>query len=234
MFQYHHHAGAFVALDDATNAVIDQVRGQFEKALWTAGHSDDPSGPSAQLKKVLNEKGMLFPSFTGKVTSVKYHVNSHDGNDYEKCRVDIRQESGETVTLSLDLGSEFTQRLIQKLDALGENPDRIVTIAGFPEMVERNGRFFCNHVCTVKEVVDGKKGDEVKLIANHSRLCQDRMNEAGKQMADLGLDYKAINQNKAKLRQKYHAELLRNVVQAKFKGLAVATPSSSDLDDKLP
>lgn len=212
MFQYHTVAGGFVSLDKHTEGVIAQVRSQFERSVWNAGYTTIKGKPTDVLRDALNSQGLLISSFTGTVTRVYYHVNTDKGNEYKKCRIEMKTAAtGEEIILTLDMGGEFTQRLIQKLEALGDNRDQVVTILPFQQMVERNNRWFCNHICSLKN----ENGEEIKALTGHSKMCQDKITAAIETLKKMGLtiDLRTLPKQ---TREDYHQQLLIEKVMPKW------------------
>lgn len=205
MLQYHHHAGGFVALDEETTDLINNERAKWSREVWNKGYTPDENGPSLALRNRLKEAGLFIDSVKGKVLAVYHHQNKDDKNVYDKCRVEILDHAGAKQILSLDIGSEFTQRLLQKLEALGRDPLDSVTIKGFPSMVDRNGRMFCNHIASMKDPA----GNEVKTVANHNSQCQTSITTAIGQMESMGIP---VTQNtRTAVKNKYYLNLLAEV-----------------------
>jgi hypothetical protein len=208
MVQRNNLANAFVKVnDEATTKALAQAKAQIGDAAWKQGHT-----PEAEkiVRAALKERGASYETqLSGKLTRVSLAETEANGAKFQKLRVTLENDGGKTI-LSADLGSEFAQRLIAKLDrATQEQPGQTVTIGSFAETVERDGKSFVNHVATLKNA-DGK---EIQAMPGHFERAKEAITKAQEPLIASGVGgNKAILNNIADAtRQAYFAEVVRGM-----------------------
>ena len=156
MMQRNNLADAFVLVnDEQTNAALKAAREQIGDAEWKKGYSPENK---AMVRDALKEHGARYEqALKGNLVGVQVAETHANGETFRKLRVTLENEAGRTI-LSADMGSEFAQRLITKLDtATREHAGGEVSIGAFAKQTERDDRTFVDHVATMK----GPDGQEV-------------------------------------------------------------------------
>jgi hypothetical protein len=119
-------------------------------------------------------KAAGFPvvrKISGPLRGIGYVVNTdRKGLEHPKLRVLL----GETLC-SFDMGGEFAQRLVAKLEGAVANPvDGAIAISCFAEVVPRDGKNFVNHIAALKD----SRSAEIKAVHDHFRAAQDEVADA--------------------------------------------------------
>uniref|UniRef100_E6QCM5 Uncharacterized protein n=1 Tax=mine drainage metagenome TaxID=410659 RepID=E6QCM5_9ZZZZ len=203
MMQRNNLADAFVLVnDEQTNAALKAAREQIGDAEWKKGYSPENK---AIVRDALKEHGARYEqSLKGNLVGVQVAETQANGETFRKLRVTLENEAGRTI-LSADMGSEFAQRLITKLDtATREHAGGEVNIGAFAKQTERDDRTFVDHVATMK----GPDGQEVPATPGLFEKARERVEAAQKPMLDAGMkDRKILNQIAASTRESYFAEV---------------------------
>ncbi|BDB12837.1 hypothetical protein [Acidithiobacillus ferrooxidans] len=203
MMQRNNLADAFVLVnDEQTNAALKAAREQIGDAEWKKGYSPENK---AIVRDALKEHGARYEqALKGNLVGAEVAETQANGETFRKLRVTLENEAGRTI-LSADMGSEFAQRLITKLDtATREHAGGEVSIGAFAKQTERDGRTFVDHVATMK----GPDGQEVPATPGHFEKARERVEAAQKPMLDAGMkDRKILNQIAASTRESYFAEV---------------------------
>ena len=203
MMQRNNLADAFVQVnDEPTNAALKAAKEQIGDAEWKKGYSPENK---AIVRDALKEHGARYEQLLkGNLVGVQVAETQANGETFRKLRVTLENEAGRTI-LSADMGSEFAQRLITKLDtATREHAGGEVSIGAFAKQTERDGRTFVDHVATMK----GPDGQEVPATPGHFEKARERVEAAQKPMLDAGMkDKKILNQIAASTRESYFAEV---------------------------
>ncbi|ACK77843.1 hypothetical protein RU820_07410 [Acidithiobacillus ferrooxidans] len=203
MMQRNNLADAFVLVnDEQTNAALKAAREQIGDAEWKKGYSPENK---AIVRDALKEHGARYEQLLkGNLVGVQVAETQANGETFRKLRVTLENEAGRTI-LSADMGSEFAQRLITKLDtATREHAGGEISIGAFAKQTERDDRTFVDHVATMK----GPDGQEVPATPGHFEKARERVEAAQKPMLDAGMkDRKILNQIAASTRESYFAEV---------------------------
>lgn len=203
MMQRNNLADAFVLVnDEQTNAALKTAREQIGDAEWKKGYSPENK---AIVRDALKEHGARYEQLLkGNLVGAEVAETQANGETFRKLRVTLENEAGRTI-LSADMGSEFAQRLITKLDtATREHAGDEVSIGAFAKQTERDGRTFVDHVATMKK----PDGQEVPATPGHFEKARERVEAAQKPMLDAGMkDKKILNQIAASTRESYFAEV---------------------------
>ena len=193
MYQRHTLVDAFTPVnDDKTNQALQSARESIGEAAWKEGYSKDRS---KAVNAALTEHGAAVKTaLEGRLESVSHVQTTSGANTFDKLRVTLAQDNGDKVILTGDMRSEFSQRLLAKLDTATQGTERHVSIGGFAEAVERNGKTFVNHVATLKN----EHGEEIKAAPGHfgkaaerGQAAADALEKAGMRSPKLLLDAKA-------------------------------------------
>jgi hypothetical protein len=168
MMQHHTIAAGFVAVNGAaTDAALAKAKMEIGEAGWKAGYTEERCRSTRAYLKTAGVP--VVTKLSGLLVGVA-RAQTHDtaGNVYEKVRVTLANGAGDSVTtevLSMDLPTEFCQRLLVKLEAavLEFGPGVPVEIGAFAEVVRRDGRAYANHIAFVKDA----RGSEIKAVADH-------------------------------------------------------------------
>lgn len=190
------------------NTALDAARQEVGDAIWKRGNSgSDKNGPTAIVLAKLSAIDNAPKALTGTISKVAMEeTRDGSGNVYTKLRV--RLDGDEGGMLSLDLGSEVAQRLVQKLEQVV--PNTVITINAFATTVDRNGRQFVNHVATVKDA----EGNEVKPEGSFWSKAQAAANAAAEALKSMGInDNKLINNAKTTKKVEAHKDLLIQISQ---------------------
>lgn len=203
MMQRNNLADAFVLVnDEQTNAALKTAREQIGDAEWKKGYSPENK---AIVRSALKEHGARYEQLLkGNLVGAEVAETQANGEDFRKLRVTLENEAGRTI-LSADMGSEFAQRLITKLDtATREHAGGAISIGAFAKQTERDDRTFVDHVATMK----GPDGQEVPATPGHFEKVRERVEAAQKPMLDAGMrDRKILNQIAASTRESYFTEV---------------------------
>ncbi len=230
MYQHNTIVAGFILVNDATtNAALQEARAEIGEAGWKAGYTEERSKVArAALKK---HGAPLLTKLSGTLSGVfTPQTKDAQGNVFQKVRVFLNNGQDSTV-LSLDLGTEFCERLLPKLEAaVKDNGVGVsITISCFPTSVERGGRSFVNHVASVKD--SDKK--EIKA-ESHFRRAQDASTAAVAALAKAGVKAKAALDATRKAAKEEYFLGLAGEVAALFGNTAsaaepseVATPAPS-------
>jgi hypothetical protein len=203
MMQRNNLADAFVQVnDEPTNAALKAAKEQIGDAEWKKGYSPENK---AIVRDALKEHGARYEqALKGNLVGVQVAETQANGETFRKLRVTLENEAGRTI-LSADMGSEFAQRLITKLDtATREHAGGAISIGAFAKQTERDDRTFVDHVATMK----GPDGQEVPATSGHFEKARERVEAAQRPMLDAGMkDRKILNQIAASTRESYFAEV---------------------------
>lgn len=223
MYQHNTIVAGFILVNDATtNAALQEARAEIGEAGWKAGYTEERSKVArAALKK---HGAPLLTKLSGTLSGVfTPQTKDAQGNVFQKVRVFLNNGQDSTV-LSLDLGTEFCERLLPKLEAAIK--DRgigvAITIACFPTSVDRGGRTFVNHVASVKT-----DGQEVKA-ESHFRRAQDACTAAVAALAKAGVKAKAaIDATRKAAKEEYFLGLAGEVAALFGNTSTAAEPSEA-------
>ena len=224
MMQRNNLVNGFVTVnDEPTQKALDQAKAEIGDATWKQGHTPDTERVA---RAALKAQGARYETtLSGKLTEVSMAETKANGETFRKLRVTLENGEDKTI-LSADLGSEFAQRLIAKLDrATQEHAGQEVTIGGFAEAVEREGshpgesKTFTNHVATLKDA----QGQEIPAIPGHFERAQERIAQAQEPLrqAGMGDNRKVLNPVAQSTRENYFAEIVQGMTERlKEQGIA--------------
>lgn len=224
MMQRNNLVNGFVTVnDEPTQKALDQAKAEIGDAAWKQGHTPDTERVA---RAALKTQGARYETtLSGKLTEVSMAETKANGETFRKLRVTLENGEDKTI-LSADLGSEFAQRLIAKLDrATQEHAGQEVTIGGFAEAVEREGshlgesKTFTNHVATMKDA----QGQEIPVVPGHFERAQERIAQAQEPLrqAGMGDNRKVLNQVAQSTRENYFAEIVQGMTERlKEQGIA--------------
>ncbi|MBU2788222.1 hypothetical protein HFQ13_08400 [Acidithiobacillus sp. VAN18-1] len=219
MMQRNNLANAFVAVNDGpTNAALAAAKAEVGEAAWKQGHTEETEKATRAAFKAHGAR--YETEISGKLTGIALAETQANGEKFQKLRVTLEQGADKTI-LSEDIGSEFAQRLIAKLDrASQEHAGQTVTIGGFAEFVTKeDGRTFTNHVATLK---DAQK-QEITAIPGHFEQAQMRIGQAQTPMiaAGMGDNKKVLSQIADSARAAYFVEVVQTMTERlKEQGIA--------------
>ena len=216
MMQRNNLVNGFVTVnDEPTQKALDQAKAEIGDAAWKQGHTPDTERVA---RAALKAQGARYETtLSGKLTEVSMAETKANGETFRKLRVTLENGEDKTI-LSADLGSEFAQRLIAKLDrATQEHAGQEVTIGGFAEAVEREGshpgesKTFTNHVATLKDA----QGQEIPVVPGHFERAQERIAQAQEPLrqAGMGDNRKVMNQVAQSTRETYFAETVQGMAE---------------------
>ena len=203
MVQRHTLADGFLPVgDEKTQSALKAAQQSIGDATWKAGYSKETRD---QVRKTLKANGVEpVASLSGRLVDVSHAQTTYNGNTFDKLRVTLEQGNGDTTILTGDMRSEFSQRLLAKLDAVTQTTDRTVTIGGFAEPVTRNGKTFVNHVATIK----GEDGQEIKAAPGHFAKAAERGQAAADALTKAGVKQPRLIQDaRDAARTEYFTEL---------------------------
>jgi len=221
MYQHNTIVSGFILVNDATtNAALQEARAEIGEAGWKAGYTEERSMVArAALKK---HGAPVLTKLSGSISGVfTPQTRDGQGNVFQKVRIFLNSGQDSTV-LSLDLGTEFCERLLPKLEAaIKERGIGVaITIACFPTSVDRGGRTFVNHVASVK--IDGQ---EVKA-ESHFRRAQDACTAAVAAIEKAGVKAKAaIDATRKAAKEEYFLGLAGEVAALFGNTSTAAEPS---------
>ncbi len=207
MYQHHTIAAGFVLVNHGkTDAALAAAREQLGEDTWTSGYSERASiTVRSHLKKA---EVPVVTKITGALKSIACaETKDAKGNVYRKVRVEIQEDGKEqSAILTMEPREEFAQRLLAKLEAVGVG--EIVTIGAFPEVVERNGRTFANHIATLKD----RDGNEIKPTKDHFRQANDAVQAALGALKAAGIeDRQVINKARSSSKADYFWKLAKSL-----------------------
>lgn len=210
MLQHNTIVSGFILVNDAaTNAALTAAKGQIGSDEWKKGYSEERCKIARSTLKTAQVPVQY--KLTGPITKVSTtETKDGEGNVYRKVRVALGTEKTSPI-LSLDVGTEFCERLLPKLGAAvalhGVGTE--VTITCFPDVVERDGRIFVNHVASVKI-----NGEEVKATKPHFQLAATAAATASDALVAAGVkDKKALNAVKASAKEEYFYALAQKLTE---------------------
>ncbi|MGC9215802.1 hypothetical protein [Acidithiobacillus sp.] len=216
MMQRNNLVNGFVTVnDEPTQKALDQAKAEIGDAAWKQGHTPDTERVARAALKA--QRARYETTLSGKLTEVSLAETKANGETFRKLRVTLENGEDKTI-LSADLGSEFAQRLIAKLDrATQEHAGQVVTIGGFAEAVEREGshpgesKTFTNHVATLKDA----QGQEIPVVPGHFERAQERIAQAQEPLrqAGMGDNRKVMNQIAQSTRETYFAETVQGMAE---------------------
>lgn len=209
MLQHNTNLAAFVLINDEdTNAALAEAKTKIGDADWKKGY--DPERCRVAQACMKEKKAFYRYKLPGKLLAVSTkETKDGSGNSYRKLRIELETEPGKTEILSLEVGTEFCERLLPKLGAavrthLGEP----VSISCFPVQDERNGRQFWNHSASVKDA----DGNEIQAAIAHFPLATAKANAAAEALSAAGIsDPKAIKAAKKSAKQQYFWDLANKI-----------------------
>ena len=210
MMQRNNLANAFIAINDGpTNAALAAAKTEIGEATWKQGHTP---GAEKTVRAALQAQGARYETeLSGELTGITLAETQANGEKFQKLRVTLENGADKTI-LSADLSSEYAQRLIAKLDrASQEQAGQTVSIGGFAESVERDGRAYTNHVATMR---DAQK-QEITAVPGHFEQAQERVSQAQAPMlaAGMGDNKKVLNQIADTAREAYFAEVVQGLAE---------------------
>jgi hypothetical protein len=210
MMQRNNLVNGFIEVnDEATQKALDQAKAEIGDAAWKQGHNPETE---KVVRAALKAQGARYEKeLTGKLTDVSLAETRANGETFRKLRVTLENGEDKTI-LSADLGSEFAQRLIAKLDrATQEHAGQAVIIGGFAEAVEKDGRAFTNHVATLK---DAQK-QEIPVIPGHFERAKEAIDKAQEPMRQAGMveNRKILNQVARAARESYFSGVVQDMSQ---------------------
>ena len=210
MMQRNNLANAFIAVNDSpTNAALEAAKAEIGDAAWKQGHT--PEAEKIVRTALQAQDARYETELSGKLTGITLAETQANGEKFQKLRVTLENGADKTI-LSADLGSEYAQRLIAKLDrASQEQAGQTATIGGFAESVERDGRTFTNHVATLKDA----EGKEITAVPGHFEQAQERIAQAQAPMvaAGMGDNRKVLHQIADTAREAYFAEVVQGLAE---------------------
>lgn len=218
MMQRNNLANGFIPVgDEKTNEALAQAKAELGDAVWKQGYSKESE---KVVRDALKAHGVRYETeLSGKLTGVDLAETQANGSTFKKLRVTLENGADKTI-LSADLDSEFAQRLIAKLDnAIEKNAGQQVTIGGFAEVVERDGKTFSNHVATMK---DAQK-QEITAAKGHFEQAQERVAKAQEPMrqAGMGENKEVMSKIASATRETYFAEVVQGLAERmQEKGIA--------------
>lgn len=212
--------------------ILDAARAQVGEADWKRGNTlNRPGGATVIVLSMLAEAGIKPIRPSGRLKAVSYaETKDAAGNTYQKVRVCLANEGESDIMVSVDVGSEVGERLIQKL--AGVDPQAAVTISAFPVPAE-DGRPYVNHVVSVKVA-----GIEVANRKGIYEAVKSKATQVRDALASAGVtDPKAVkaavtNARKAESLQR-HTDLAKEIEQrfkrpaAEGDGAAEAAPEEA-------
>lgn len=221
MIQYNPVSGMFIPLgsDSPAAQALAAVRREVGEDTWKQGNTmKTPGGTTEKARKAILATGYKEPELTGELVGAAYAETSDSkGNVYKKARVTLKNGE-ERQTITLEMGREETQTLIQKLTQV--QPGQVITIGVFQVAVTRGTRNFVNHKATVKSA-----GVEIPANGFWAR-AQEQANAKGEAVKALINDPKAINTAKSAAIVDFHVGLLKEL-EAKY---ASGTPEAPESD----
>lgn len=202
--------GFVLVNDESTDKALAQAKSEVGEADWKKGYSPESEKVA---REALKAHGARYEKeLSGKLVGVELAETHANGTAFKKLRVTLENDRGDRTILSSDLGGEFAQRLIAKLDTaadlVADNPGMIVTIGGFAEQVEKDGRTFANHVATMKDA----EGKEIPA-EKHFDKAQEAVAKAREPMIASGMgDNKEVMSKIAKAaREQYFAGVVQEI-----------------------
>lgn len=171
-------AGFVPVQDAAVDSVISRVLDEIASEIGEGVSGEDVrklgyvEQNAALLCSRLRAAGYpVARRLVGELKGVGYVVNLDSrGVQHHKLRVMLDER-----LLSLDLSSEYAQRLAVKLEGVLAN--RVagpISISSFVEVIPRSGRSYVNHLASLKD----RCSLEVKAVKDHFRIAQDQVAEA--------------------------------------------------------
>lgn len=205
MMQRSNLANAFVQVNDpATEKALAEAKAQVGETAWKAGYSKETERVA---REALKAHGVRYETeLKGTLERVELAETQVNGAPRKKLRVTLAQKNGDKLILSSDTSSEFSQRLIAKLDRT--KPGQTVTIGGFAEPVERNGKSFVNHVATLKDA----RGQEITANPEHNKQATEKAQAAQEPLKAAGITAKATLDTVGKsAREAYFAGVAQSI-----------------------
>ena len=208
MMQRNNLVNGFIEVnDEATEKALAQAKAEIGDAAWKQGHSPETE---QVIRAALKAQGARYETeLSGQLTGVSLAETQANGAKFQKLRVTLENGEDKTI-LSADLGSEYAQRLIAKLDrATQEHAGQTVTIGGFAEPVEKNGRSFTNHVATLK---DAQK-QEIPAVPGHFERAKEAIDKAQEPLRQSGMgeNREILNQVARAAREQYFASVVTDL-----------------------
>jgi len=205
LMQRNNLANAFLLVNDEnTDRALQKAKEEVGDAAWKQGHSKETE---KVVREALKQEGVRYETeITGKLAGVELATTEANGAEFQKLRVKLDNGKDRAV-LTADLSSEFAQRLITKLEAA--QPGQTVTIGGFAEAVERDGKSFVNHVATLKD----EHKQEIKAVPGHFEKSREAIDKAQAGLRAAGLDKDKATMSKVakSAREQYFAEVVQGI-----------------------
>jgi len=201
-------SGFILVNDENTNQALAAAKAKIGDAEWKSGYSEEKCKIARAMLK--EHRASCAFKLEGRLTRVSTaETKDAQGNTFRKVRVTLG-EGRESTILSLDVGTEFCERLLPKLGAavvqLGIGAQ--VSITCFPDVVERDGRTFVNHVASLKDA----QGNQVKATKPHFRMAQDAAQAAVEALQKAGIkDRKALNMARESAKEEYFFDLAQKL-----------------------
>ena len=203
------HAGAD-PLAKQTDAALNSARALVSQDAWKRGHSFElQNGPTMHAIDALSAfDGGIVQTCCGRLNGVfKSETKDDAGNIYSKMRLVFNGKSEENDVLSLEMGHEMTQQLIQRI--LNVKRGDFLIIKPTIESVDRNGRIYANHNCIVKT-----EDDQLLLpVSGLWKKAQAEANQAALKLQEAGFkEAKMLNTAKAQKKVAFHSNLLDGII----------------------
>lgn len=208
MYQHNTVVSAFILVnDEATNAALADAKAQIGEAPWKQGYTEHKAKIARAVFKERKAPYRFKMEGTLLAVSTKELVDG-SGNVYRKVRIELCQDDGKSEILSLDVGTEFCERLLPKLGtAVRTVMGKKVIITAFPTQDERGGRVFWNHAASIKA-----DGIEVKASANHFALATKQAKAAVEALKAARIrDPKALKAAQKSSKEEYFWELAQKI-----------------------
>jgi hypothetical protein len=209
MYQHNTNIAGFILVnDEATNLAIAEAKSRIGDSEWKKGYTPDHCKIAQGFMKAHNApyRFKLIGTLLGVSTK---ETKDASGNSYRKLRIELETEPGKTEILSLDVGTEFCERLLPKLGAaVRGHLGKQVSLACFPVQDERGGRQFWNHTASFKDA----DGNEIQSSLSHFPLATSKANAAAEALSAAGIsDPKAIKAAKKSAKQQYFWDLANKI-----------------------
>jgi hypothetical protein len=207
LIDYNPVIGMFVVNDDETKAKLAAARKALGEDAWKRGFNPK----AVDLARDAGVKGVKL---SGTLNGVYYAENTHGANTYRKLRLVIENEQ-DLFTVSLELDSEISMRLIQLLENV--TAGAMVELTATQEVVNRDGVAYCNHVPSLKA--------DAKIVYPRTgrwKAAQAQGDTARDALKAVVKDAKLLNAAAAGAKVTYHRNLLE-LIEKRF--AAARTPA---------
>lgn len=210
MYNVNSNIVSFVLInDETTSKALEAAKiAVGGESNWKSGYSPEKS--ETALTAYTLAGGVIRRKITGTLDGISIKENTDgQGNTYRKVRVELGIGKGKSEILSLDVGSEYTERLLPKLGTAVRNHfGAEISLSVFVVEEQRGERKFFNLTPGLKD----EHNSEIQATINHFKVAAERSAAAVAALKSAGIkDPKALKAAQKSAKEEYFWELAQKI-----------------------